>query len=184
MRRHVLPTRVWLMHDRRCMFFDFYTQFVVLICWFVGSRFIMASTSSSKSKSQRKQMFREEYSTRWPCIIRSKLDDFTARCTVCQCDFTISHGGANDITAHIKRKKHLNLAQSRETNQNIGHFFRRGDYSTIRAETLMANFLIEHNLPFAETGTCMYLACCLKQYGSETCIKWSSIIHQLELICI
>ena len=91
------------------------------VCWFVGPSFIMASTSSSKS--QRKQTFREEYSIRWPCIIRSKLDDFTARCTVCQSDFSISHAGANDITAHVKRKKHINLAQSRESNQNIGHFF-------------------------------------------------------------
>ena len=107
----------------------------------------MASTSSSKS--QRKQTFRKEYSNKWPCIIRSKVDEFTARCTVCECDFSISHGGANDITAHVKRKKHITLAQSRESNQNIGQFFRRSDYSTIRAETLMANFLIEHNLPFA-----------------------------------
>ena len=103
---------------------------------------IMASKS-------RKQTFRQEYTTRWPCNVRSKKDVFTARCELCNSDFHISHGGANDIQAHLNRKKHVSLASSAASCQDLGQFFKKIDYSTIRAETLMANFLVEHNIAFA-----------------------------------
>ena len=41
------------------------------------------------------------------------------------------------------------MAASVEGCQDIGQMFKKTDYTAIRAETLMANFLVEHNIPFA-----------------------------------
>lgn len=105
---------------------------------------------TSKSGSGiRKQIFLSEYTSRWPFIVASKKDNFSARCTACACDFSISHGGAKDISLHISRQKHQNFVQATKNVSPLASFWQKTDYSVIRAETLMANFLIEHNLPFS-----------------------------------
>ena len=101
------------------------------------------------SKSARKQSYKKEYTTRWPCIRPSKKDEFSVVCSICSSEFSISHGGANDIAIHVNRKKHVNLAKARDATRSIDSFFGNKDYTTIRTEALMANFLIEHNLPFS-----------------------------------
>ena len=108
----------------------------------------MASLSST-SKSARKQMFKKEYSKKWSCISSSRQDEYSARCTLCSSDFSISHGGANDIQIHVKSKKHQSAVRSSKSTGNIAEFLQPKDFSVIRAETLMTQFLIEHNLPFA-----------------------------------
>ena len=35
-----------------------------------------------------------------------KIGDLYARCTFCSSDFSIAHGGKNDVVAHISTKKH------------------------------------------------------------------------------
>ena len=94
-------------------------------------------------------MFKKEYSKKWSCISSSRRDEYSARCTLCSSDFSISHGGANDIQIHVKSKKHQSAVRSSKSTGNIAEFLQPKDFSVIRAETLMTQFLIEHNLPFA-----------------------------------
>jgi hypothetical protein len=102
------------------------------------------------SSKIRKQSFKKEYSVKWPFILPSIKDTFTARCQICSCDISIAHGGATDIVLHISRKKHREAAEAVRSTANITSMMRqRTDYSVTRAETLMTNFFIEHNIAFA-----------------------------------
>ena len=108
----------------------------------------MASKSTPKARS-RKQPFKQDYSKRWECIVQSRRDECSARCTLCCSDFSIGHGGANDVQTHIQSKKHKSFVDSSAGTSSIAKFFQPKDYSVIRAETLMIQFLIEHNAPFS-----------------------------------
>ncbi|XP_071508171.1 uncharacterized protein [Diadema antillarum] len=112
----------------------------------------MATSSDSTSKRVKKQQtFREDYHRKWQFIIPSKRSNNYARCTLCSSDFSIGHGGANDIQAHIKSMKHRSAAEASESNRggNIAKYLVPKDNAVIRAEVLMTQFLIEHNVPFA-----------------------------------
>ena len=60
---------------------------------------IMASTTTSKG-----QTFKDDYSNKWPFIIKSPLGSEFARCSTCQQNFSIKHGGAHVIQKHINGK--------------------------------------------------------------------------------
>ena len=60
----------------------------------------MASKSTPKARS-RKQPFKQDYSKRWECIVQSRRDEYSARCTLCCSDFSIGHGGANDLHCYL-----------------------------------------------------------------------------------
>ena len=40
---------------------------------------------------------------------KSPLSDEHAFCTICRCNFLISHGGKNDVLKHVNGKKHVEL---------------------------------------------------------------------------
>ena len=103
----------------------------------------MASKSTPKARS-RKQSFKQDYSKRWECIVQSRRDEYSART-----DFSVGHGGANDVQTHIQSKKHKSFVDSSAGTSSIAKFFQPKDYSVIRAETLMIQFLIEPNVPVA-----------------------------------
>ena len=67
----------------------------------------------------------------------------------CCSDFSVGHGGANDVQTHIQSKKHKSFVDSSAGTSSIAKFFQPKDYSVIRAETLMIQFLIEPNVPVA-----------------------------------
>ncbi len=59
-----------------------------------------------------------------------------AWCTLCCCDFNISHGGRNDVTTHVNGKKHRELAAAASSTQSVTSFFRPAvEKSVIEAET-------------------------------------------------
>ena len=95
-----------------------------------------SKTNVPKGKA-RKQTFKPEYSAKWSCITASRRDEFSARCTLCETDFTIAQGGSNQIQAHLKTKKHINAISTSEKSHNIATLFKqKADLSVIRAETL------------------------------------------------
>ena len=77
----------------------------------------MASKSTPKARS-RKQSFKQDYSKRWECIVQSRRDEYSARTEVhprarlCCSDFSVGHGGANDVQTHIQSKKHKSFVDS------------------------------------------------------------------------
>ena len=88
----------------------------------------------------------------------SKIGRTYARCTVCDMDFVISHGGASHVASHVKSMRHkqkgLALEQSSKmtnysTSKPASPTSKSDPLSVIRAETLFALFLVEHNLPLS-----------------------------------
>jgi hypothetical protein len=64
--------------------------------------------SSPRKKEQYDQRFRKDYN-KYPGIVQCKRGSRYAYCEKCGCDFTISHGGQNDIVRHLKTKKHVSV---------------------------------------------------------------------------
>lgn len=48
------------------------------------------------------QKYKTEYTVKYPVVIRSKLDDEHAFCTVCNCDISVAHGGIDDVRKHTE----------------------------------------------------------------------------------
>ena len=67
----------------------------------------------------------------------------------CSCNISIAHGGASDIKLHVQSSKHRSAALDVGGSSSITKFLLPKDNATIRAETLMTQFIIEHNLPMA-----------------------------------
>lgn len=113
----------------------------------------MPSNSKTKTKkkpvSHRKQTYKVEYSKKWTCIASSGKGEFYARCTMCTCNISIAHGGASDIKLHMQSLKHRSASQDEAGSSTITKILLPQDNTTIRAETLMTQFIIEHNLPMA-----------------------------------
>ena len=55
----------------------------------------------NKKKARLGQRFHLEYSVQFPVITKSHINDQHACCTVCKCDFDISHSGIGDVKKHV-----------------------------------------------------------------------------------
>ena len=108
--------------------------------------------AKSGSNNRRKQKFRENYAKEYPgIIVKSCKGEGYAYCTICRCDFTVSSGGLNDITRHIKNGKHTDNAKLSKEIPKISNFFTTENdvYNVTNAEVLFTEFIIEHSLPIS-----------------------------------
>ena len=72
-----------------------------------------------------------------------------ARCTLCCIDFGVSHGGRNDVTHHVRSKRHVEMASaSTSTSSIVSHFRPQVNDMVIEAEVRWATFVAKHNLAF------------------------------------
>ena len=108
---------------------------------------------------KRGQRFLPRYTTKYPCIVASKVSAKRARCSVCDSDFLISHGGRDDVEKHVSSRRHKAKAKAIDKSGKMTSFFAPADPSTsdddtaaIRAEALYTQFLVEHNLPLSDSG--------------------------------
>ena len=69
---------------------------------------------------------------------------------VCIRQFSISHGGKNDVNKHAQTVLHINNYKARSSTTPVQNFFisksKPEDDEVIRIETLFAIFVAEHNL--------------------------------------
>ena len=65
-------------------------------------------------KRKRERHFLQGYTAAYPCIIQSKVSTTYARCTVCNFDFVISHGGKDDVDRHVASARHKKKAEAAE----------------------------------------------------------------------
>lgn len=99
-------------------------------------------------------------------VHRSKKGDQFAFCTFCHFDFSISHGGKNDIEKHRETEKHRDSYKRRFQQSILKTMFHKDlggmDDKVCQAEVMFVEYLIEHNLPFAaadrftKISKCMY----------------------------
>ena len=138
------------------------------------------------------QRFTRKYTETWPCIQPSKRGDFYAYCDICSCDFSIKHSGRYDVKVHINTGKHQGNTEKKSSNHSILNFIESTkckDDSSINAECLMANFIIEHNLPIAISD---HLSPLVKKMFPDSKIakqfackrtKTTQIIHEMASDC-
>ena len=73
---------------------------------------------------------------------------------LCNTDFSIGHGGENDVKRHTELKKHADSVKASASSKKKTNFLSSGNSSVIdgkvmKAELLFFGFICEHNLPIA-----------------------------------
>lgn len=104
---------------------------------------------SDVKKKKYATSFRPEYTVDFPCIVKGK-DLYSARCTICFCEFSVGYGGRDDVKRHVTSKKHTTNSKASCDVKPISSMFSSKtspvDEAVIRAETLFTSFLLEHNI--------------------------------------
>ena len=99
---------------------------------------------------RRKQSYCDSYAETFTFIKKSIKGEHHAYCKSCNCDISISAGGANDIKRHMNNDKHKKNAEALQRaslhTQPLSSFCKKEDLSVIRAEVLFTDFLVEHSI--------------------------------------
>lgn len=99
------------------------------------------------------QTFSEKYTQIWPCIVESRKGKHYALCSICHTDISVKHSGRYDIKTHISSGKHQENLRNASSSHMLQSFLQRNDAPTddsvIRAECMMASFIVQNNLPVA-----------------------------------
>lgn len=56
-------------------------------------------------------------------LVSVESDNSKAKCLWCNYEFSISHGGKNDVTSHSKRKQHMDIQSTKITTPPVREFF-------------------------------------------------------------
>ena len=79
-----------------------------------------------------------------PYISSSKKGDKFAHCTLCLRDFSVSHGGINDVMRHCQSRGHVNRYSDCQSNSTLSSFVTTTNPShqseVIAAEVMMSKF--------------------------------------------
>ena len=121
----------------------------------------MADTEAGDGQQPKKKKYlirfksrREQWILVYPFLRESKRGETYALCSICNTDFSIGHGGENDIKRHVALNKHVQTVAAPKSTQNVSNFFAGSSSSCtedkiIKAELLFTGFLCEHNLPIS-----------------------------------
>ncbi|KAL0978021.1 hypothetical protein UPYG_G00164880 [Umbra pygmaea] len=107
-------------------------------------------TPAKKTKTSCK--YRDQWDSEFSFLKRSRVGDSHAFCKFCICDFSISHGGRNDVCQHEKSAKHKRGLEAQKHAQAMSVFVTRNateaDQVT-HAEVKMAMLCAKNNIPFS-----------------------------------
>ena len=95
----------------------------------------------------------DKWSTQYPFLKQSTREDTYALCKTSNIDFSIGHGGDNDVKKHLELKKHLESVKLKalKLSQKMTSFLSSEstsalDENVMKAELLFAGFICEQNL--------------------------------------
>ncbi|KAK1903977.1 6-phosphogluconate dehydrogenase decarboxylating [Dissostichus eleginoides] len=113
----------------------------------------MNRTPEKKKPTKRwDNVFKAKWTADHEFIKVSRRGEKHAFCELCRSDFSICHGGQNDVDKHIATEKHKSNAMAvKGTTLSVMNMFVKKNQSTavINAELLFQGMVIEHNLPLA-----------------------------------
>ena len=98
--------------------------------------------------------FKDSYCNKFKLIHKAKNGENFGLCAVCGSDFSVAHGGENDINRHKNTSNHKVYVDVAQRQRKLTDF----DASSVtanlcqkvmKAELLFSGFLIEHNLPLS-----------------------------------
>ncbi|KAA0722775.1 hypothetical protein E1301_Tti022107 [Triplophysa tibetana] len=111
---------------------------------------VTEGTPAKKTKPSCK--YRDQWGSEFNFLKRSRVGDSHAFCKFCNCDFSISHGGRNDVGQHEKSAKHKRGLEAQKHAQAMSAFVTRNateaDQVT-HAEVKMAMLCAKNNIPFS-----------------------------------
>ena len=96
-----------------------------------------SSNSSLPSMKRPKRLchFDDSWPKEFKGIKKSSLGDTFACCVLCNSDFSIGHGGQNDVTAHVKGKRHNDITKVAGSLKSVSSYFSQpASQKTISAE--------------------------------------------------
>ena len=99
--------------------------------------------------------FNHSWCNKFKFIQKSRKGERFALCTVCGSDFSVGHGGENDINRHNDTSKHKGYVDAAQRQRKLTDFGARSsatanlDQKVAKAELLFTGFLVEHNLPLS-----------------------------------
>lgn len=108
----------------------------------------------AKKKPRVVQKFKSDYSIMWPFVKASRVSENHAFCSTCAVDFSIAHGGRDDVRKHVRSKKHEAREEIKSKTVSVSSFFNqeavnKEEQKVVKAEMLFLRFLVEHNIPLA-----------------------------------
>ena len=108
----------------------------------------VAYTGAAKCRSK----FKVEWTKDYP-IRAVRNNEYSFHCVPCNKTIRCDHQDLKDVKDHCDTVTHKRLLKTTKSQPSISQLFRPPESSTttavIRAETMVTNFLIQHNLPLA-----------------------------------
>ena len=115
------------------------------------SRCYLLAASKEKKYLEKFTNQADKWSTQYPFLKQLTRGETYALCKTCNTDFSIGHGGDNDVKKHLKLKKHLESVKALKSSQKMTSFLSSEstsalDENVMKAELLFAGFICEQNL--------------------------------------
>lgn len=106
-----------------------------------------------KKKAKRYCVFNSDWLAEESLSWLSKVDDFTANCTVCQQSFSVKYDGKSAVSSHAKSTKHKNAIAVQKQNKTLSAFFVKTnseeEHRVILAELVSTYHGVIHHHSFA-----------------------------------
>ncbi|ESN91594.1 hypothetical protein HELRODRAFT_165647 [Helobdella robusta] len=135
--------------------------------------------------AKRKSVYREQFSTDFPGIKKSKKGENYAFCEYCSTDVSIANAGVSSIKQHFEKEVHKNNVKIKKSTVGISTFFHSNNLPTSRktaaAEGAFAYHVAFHSLSFkAADCTNRFISTVFAE--SETGRKFSSAQTKTQAI--
>ncbi|XP_054601663.1 uncharacterized protein [Nothobranchius furzeri] len=102
-------------------------------------------------KSKKSCKYLEKWHSEFTFLKKSRMGQSHAFCKICSCDFSVSHGGRNDVSQHEKSTKHKRWLEAQKHAQTMSAFVTRNTTEAdqvINAEVKMAMLCAKNNVSF------------------------------------
>ncbi|XP_034536243.1 uncharacterized protein LOC117810492 [Notolabrus celidotus] len=103
-------------------------------------------------KTKKSCKYLEKWDSEFTFLKRSRMGHSHAFCKICNCDFSVSHGGRNDVSQHEKSTKHNRWLEAQKHSQAMSTFVTRNTTEAdqvINAEVKMAMLCAKNNVAFS-----------------------------------
>lgn len=124
----------------------------------------MSDTNSDGEEVRRKKqkrlcVYRDQWENTYDFLSKVSGNPFKAFCKICRKEFSISHGGLNDIKRHTTGPDHQRLEKMSKKNQTLSTFLQRDilttdDENIIAAELVQVYHGAKHSIPYTTTTDC------------------------------
>lgn len=107
-----------------------------------------------RSSQPSSQKYKAEYTTTWPFLNKSSVSENHIRCTYCNSDFSVAHGGRNDCVRHVEGPSHIGKARQVNQNMSVKELFQTASSApaekhrrqVIQSEAILVSVISELNL--------------------------------------